>query len=82
MAQKKQSFESSMTRLEEIVALLEGGQAPLEQSLSLFEEGAGLLKQCATLLDDAEQKVLLLTAGKDGMPVTSPFNEVEYESNI
>ncbi len=70
---KKLNFEQSMARLEEIVALLERGEAPLEQSLTLFEEGAGLLKSCSTLLDQAEQKVTLLRAGGDGTPVEEPF---------
>lgn len=35
-----------MARLEEIVALLERGEAPLEQAMALFEEGAKLLREC------------------------------------
>jgi exodeoxyribonuclease VII small subunit len=62
MAEKKLNFEQAMTRLEEIVALLERGEAPLEQSLALFEEGSKLLRQCTGLLDKAEQKVSKLTA--------------------
>ncbi len=69
----KRSFESSMARLEEIVSLLERGEAPLEQALSLFEEGAGLLRSCQAQLDEAEQKVTLLTSGPDGRPVETPF---------
>ena len=37
MAEKKLTFEQSMARLEEIVKLLERGEAPLEESLALFE---------------------------------------------
>ncbi len=62
MAEKKMNFEQAMKRLEEIVALLERGEAPLEESLSLFEEGSKLLRQCTGLLDKAEQKVTKLTA--------------------
>ena len=74
MAEKKKTFEQAMTRLEEIVALLEKGEAPLEESLKLFEEGTGLMKQCSTLLDKAEQKVYKLTVGTDGGPVETPFH--------
>ncbi len=74
MAEKKKTFEQAMTRLEEIVALLEKGEAPLEESLKLFEEGTGLMKQCSTLLDKAEQKVTKLTAGADGRPVEEPLD--------
>ena len=38
----KKTFEENMARLEEIVALLEKGDAQLSQSLSLFEEGTKL----------------------------------------
>lgn len=59
------NFEASMTRLEEIVSLLERGDAPLEQAMTLFEEGAGLLRECTRQLDEAEQKVTLLTASEE-----------------
>lgn len=72
-AKKKLSFEDSMSRLEEIVSLLEKGDAPLEQAMALFEEGAKLLRECTRQLDEAEQKVSLLTAGKDGEIVEEPF---------
>ena len=70
---KKMDFEGSMIRLEEIVSLLERGDAPLEQAMTLFEEGAKLLRECTKQLDQAEQKVTLLTAGEDGQPVEEPF---------
>ena len=70
---KKVDFEGSMARLEEIVSLLERGDAPLEQAMTLFEEGAKLLRECTSQLDQAEQKVTLLTAGEDGQPVEEPF---------
>ncbi len=76
-ARKKPDFEASMTRLEEIVGLLERGEVPLEQAMALFEEGAKLLRACTKQLDEAEQKVSLLTAGEDGGPVEKPFQENE-----
>lgn len=60
---KKLDFEGSMARLEQIVSLLEKGDAPLEQAMTLFEEGAMLLRECTRQLDEAEQKVTQLTAG-------------------
>ena len=74
MPEKKLTFEGAMARLEEIVSLLEKGDAPLEDSLALFEEGTGLMKKCSTLLDKAEQKVLLLTAGPRGTPEEQNFD--------
>lgn len=73
MATKKKSFEQNLTRLEEIVRLLEKGDAPLAESLGLFEEGAGLVKDCATLLDEAEQRVVQLRKGPEGEPEELPF---------
>ncbi len=73
---KKFVFEESLKRLEEIVSLLEKGDAPLEESLSLFEEGTRLVKQCSGALDAAEQKVrLLVKTGED--PSTTQFEERE-----
>lgn len=74
---KKVSFEQSMVRLEEIVSLLERGDAPLEEAMSLFEEGAKLLRECTKCLDEAEQKVILLTAGENAQPKEEPFRGVE-----
>ena len=77
MAKKTLSFEESMQRLEEIVRLLERGDVPLEESLALFEEGSGLIAQCGKLLDSAEQKVIKLKKGSDGMPIELPFDAEE-----
>ena len=74
-AKKKVDFETSMLRLEEIVGLLERGEAPLEQAKKLFEEGAKLLRECTAAQDAAEQKVTILTAGEQGEPVERPFDE-------
>lgn len=75
MAEKKteKSFEQSLARLEEIVKLLEKGDAPLAESLSLFEEGAGLIRSCGALLEQAEQKVVQLKKTPDGSPEELPF---------
>lgn len=73
MADKEMSFEQSLQRLEEIVKLLEKGDAPLAESLGLFEEGAGLIRSCGKLLDEAEQKVVRLRKGADGAPEELPF---------
>ncbi|MEI3141492.1 MAG: exodeoxyribonuclease VII small subunit [Lawsonibacter sp.] len=74
-------FEASMTRLEEIVSQLEQGDAPLEQAMALFEEGAKLLRECTKQLDQAEQKVTLLTADEDGQPEERPFPGEEPQWN-
>ena len=60
------TFEAAMARLEEIVRLLESGNAPLDVSLGLFEEGVALVKLCNSKLDTAEQKVKILTDAGNG----------------
>ena len=70
---KQPSFEEAMSRLEEIVDLLEKGDAPLEQAMALFEEGAGLLRECTARLDQAEQKVTLLTVDREGQEHETEF---------
>ena len=60
------TFEAAMARLEEIVRMLESGNAPLATSLTLFEEGVALVKLCNSKLDTAEQKVKILTDAGDG----------------
>ncbi len=77
MNEKKElSFEEALARLEEIVALLDSGNAPLDQSLALFEEGAGLVKLCSSKLDNVEQRVKILVEGKDGEVQENDFKPV------
>lgn len=64
--EKQMSFEESLTRLEEIVRLLESGQAPLDKSLELYEEGVKLVKECNGKLDNVEKRIKILSAGENG----------------
>ncbi len=77
MSDKSKHFEQSMTRLEEIVRLLEKGDAPLEDALKLFEEGTTLVRGCNDALNDAELQVAKLMKGTDGEPVELPFEDDE-----
>ncbi len=56
------TFEKAMTRLEQIVAMLESGKCTLDESLKLFEEGTKLTAYCSGALKTAEQKIVKLTA--------------------
>ena len=76
---EKLSFEQALARIDEIVKLLERGDAPLDQSLTLFEEGTALIKQCGGLLDSAEQKVVRLRKGENGEPEELPFDMEEQQ---
>lgn len=58
--EKKLTFEESMDRLEEIVALLENNEQPLSETIALFEEGLKLVKSCDGQLRKFEEKVAKL----------------------
>ena len=76
-AKKEKSFEENITRLEEIVSLLERGDAQLKDSLALFEEGTKLVSTCSVMLEKAEQQVVKLQKGADGEPREIPFDMEE-----
>lgn len=69
----ERTFESQMARLEEIVRLLERGEAPLNESMKLFEEGTKLFASLGKLLDKAEQKVTVMQENMQGELVEQPF---------
>ena len=73
----EKTFEEQIARLEEIVSMLERGDAQLADSLALFEEGTKLISACSKQLDQAEQKVVKLTMGVDGASVEHPFGQDE-----
>jgi exodeoxyribonuclease VII small subunit len=69
------TFEGALAELQQIVHDLEEGDLGLEPSLVRFEEGIRLLRSCCRILEEAEQKIEILT-GTDaaGNPVTEPFD--------
>ena len=60
------TFETSLRRLEEILAALEGQQVGLDTSLKLFEEGVEVLRSASAELAKAETKVQMLLEKSDG----------------
>jgi exodeoxyribonuclease VII small subunit len=75
------TFEGAFERLEEIVARLEGGELDLEQSLHMFEEGIKLVRFCASRLDEAERRIEILLADKEGRLQAEPFPEEPGQVN-
>lgn len=61
----EQSYEKSLKRLEEIVAILEEGGQSLEKNLELFSEGTALINTCGKYLDEAEFKIAKLLGNGD-----------------
>ena len=69
------SFEAALARLEEIVRLLEKGEAPLDQSIELYQEGDRLKRHCEARLKDAQARIEQIALGADGKPSgLTPFD--------
>ena len=58
---EKNSFETNLSHLEQLVEKLESGEVDLNEGLKLFEEGVSVYKDCKKVLDKAEKKVFKLT---------------------
>ncbi len=58
---KKMTFEAAESRLNELIKLLSNSNTPLDEALALFEEGIGLIKYSNKMLDEAEQKVKVIS---------------------
>lgn len=56
------TYGDKIKRLEEIVAILESGDAALEESLKLFEEAGRLVSECNSVLTEARLKISQMTA--------------------
>ena len=63
-----------MQELETLVETLEQGDLPLEASLQAFERGVALTRLCQQALDEAEQKVKMLSGETDASELT-PFED-------
>jgi exodeoxyribonuclease VII small subunit len=68
------SFETALAELEQIVAKLEGGKAPLAESIAIYERGEALKSHCEGLLKAAEARIEKITL-RNGRPVgTEPLD--------
>lgn len=69
------TFETALAQLQQIVSELEDGALGLEPSLARFEQGVQLLRNCYQILEQAEQKIELLTGfDAQGNPLTTSFD--------
>jgi exodeoxyribonuclease VII small subunit len=60
------TFEQALAELEQIVARLESGQAPLEDSIRMYERGAALKAHCEARLEAARLRVEKIVMGANG----------------
>lgn len=82
MARRKSGFqfEKALTELESIVNRIEAGELSLEESLAAFEQGVQLTRDCQKALDEAEQKVEMLSA--DAPDETDDRDEGDVEDEL
>lgn len=69
----KIDFEAAIKALETLVEQMEQGDITLEQSLENFERGIELTRACQKALQEAEQKVQILTQ-KQGEETLEEFH--------
>lgn len=68
-------FEKALAELESLVARMEEGELTLETSLKEFERGIALARQCQQALQQAEQKVRMLTESGEEAPLDDQGND-------
>lgn len=66
------TFETALSELEQIVARLESGQAPLEDSIRMYERGATLKVHCEERLAAARLRVEKIVMNAGGTPGVEP----------
>ena len=71
------SFEDAMAALDDVVARLESGNAPLEQSIALYTRGTELKAHCEAKLKDAQAKIEKITLNEAGAAAGSEPFDVE-----
>lgn len=57
----KKSFEEKVEKLEEIVDILDSGDADLEETVKLYETGMKLSAELSKMIEDAKLKVIDIT---------------------
>jgi exodeoxyribonuclease VII small subunit len=73
---RKMSFSEKLERLDGALRQLEEGKLSLDEALSVFEQGTALVREAQEFLNEAEQRVTLLT--REGEEV--PFERKETPS--
>ena len=59
----KDTFESRLERLKDVVEKLERGDLPLEEGVALYKEGLELVKACGKQLESARHEVRIVSEG-------------------
>ncbi|MFA7074086.1 MAG: exodeoxyribonuclease VII small subunit [Endomicrobiaceae bacterium] len=76
---KKNTFETSLKRLEVIVDEMENSQLDIDKAMKLFEEGVSLVNDCSAKLDETKKKIEILVE-KNGKIEKEKFVRNENEN--
>lgn len=81
MSQKKATIEELVTRLEEITGEMEHPDTGLEHSIKLYEEGVRIADLCKKKLQDARQKIEVISpdAAKKEPETPESGNDAGYD---
>ena len=63
----KLTFEEAMSKIEEIAEKLETGKVNLDEMVELYKQGTELSVFCNKMIDEAEQKIRILSKTGDGL---------------
>ncbi|MCK9582744.1 MAG: exodeoxyribonuclease VII small subunit [Endomicrobiales bacterium] len=66
----KIKFEDALSELEKIVEELESPATELERSIELFEKGVALARLCTKTLQDAKNKIEMISVNGDKVKKT------------
>ena len=75
----EETFETAMSRLEQIVDLMESDKLPLEELLTRYEEGVTLVKVCEQKLATVEKRIEIITRNAAGEPQVEEFEPEKAE---
>jgi exodeoxyribonuclease VII small subunit len=70
-----ETFEQSLSRLEEIIDTIENRETGLESAMALYKEGLLLSQHCGELLSRYETEVSVLKKESDGLFSQTAFSE-------
>ena len=73
MAEEKQNFETSLKKLEQLVAEMESGQLPLDDMMTRFEEGRRLVAACTAELESVRQRIEKVVSAPGEPPKVEPL---------
>ena len=71
------TYEQQLQQLETLIKQLENGDLSLDQALAAYEQGVALIRACQQQLENAEQRIRLLSRAENGEETLIPFTDPE-----